>query len=125
MISSSCSTGYLNPDTNGCVTPNDVHFVQGIGLPNSRTVGRNTLFTGGSNTTWLNIIKAFPLKEDRKLEFRLEAMNAFNTPQYGVVPSASVVGSPGPSGGQPSRFLNRDYTYTGNRSMNVQVKIVF
>jgi len=125
IISDGCSTGYLNPDTNACVTPNDVHFVQGIELPNNSTLGRNTLFTGGWNSTWLNVIKASPLKEGRTLEFRLEVMNVFNTPQYVVVPSASVVGSPGPSGDQPSRFLNREYTYTGNRSMNVQVKFIF
>jgi hypothetical protein len=125
VVSSSCSTGYLNPDTNGCVTPNDVRFVQGIGLPNSKTVGRNTLVLEGGTTTWLSILKAFPFKESRKLEFGLEMMNTFNDPGSGGIPSASVVGSPGPAGGMPSRFLNKDYTNSATRSMNVRLKLIF
>jgi hypothetical protein len=125
IISTSCSTGYLNPDSNACVTPNDVHFVQGIGLPSSKTVGRNTLFTGLNAPVYANAIKAFSLGEGRKLEFRLEAINIFNHPSFYQIPSASVVGSPGPSGGLASRFLEEDYTSASNRSMYVQVKITF
>jgi hypothetical protein len=124
VVSSSCSTGYLNPDTNGCVTPNDVHFIQGTGLPNSKTVGKNTLTVEGGSGVHMTILKAFSLKEGKKLEFGLEMWNAFNDPSAGI-PSASVVGSPGPAGGMPSRFLNKDYTYSGHRSMNVRVKIIF
>jgi hypothetical protein len=125
IVSSSCSTGYLNPDPNGCVTPNDVHFVQGTGLPKSNTVGRNTLTTGGGSQTWLNVIKAFSLREGRKLEFGMEFINVFNHPQFNNIPSASVVGSSGPAGGLPSRFLNANYTNTGIRTMNVRLKIIF
>jgi len=74
---------------------------------------------------WIDIIKAFPLGEGIKLELRLEAMNIFNHPNFYVIPSASVVGSPGPAGEMPSRFLNKDYTYVQPRTMNVQLKIVF
>jgi len=125
VISSDCSTGFLNPDTNDCVTPSEVHFVQGTGLPNSSTVGRNTLLADGYNQTWMDVIKAFPFKDGRKLEFRLEAMNIFNHPSFPYIPSAIVVGSPGPSGGLPSRFLNKDYTRALSRSMNVQMKFIF
>ncbi|MBN2243031.1 MAG: TonB-dependent receptor, partial [Acidobacteria bacterium] len=125
VISGGCPTGYLNPDTNVCVTPDDVHFVQGTGFPGSSTVGRNTLFTGGINQTWMNVMKMIPVAEGKKLEFRLEAMNVFNHASYANVPNASVVGSPGPAGGLPSRFLNRDYTLATNRAMNVQLKLVF
>src|SRR5262249_35100238 len=44
-----CSTGYQNPDTGSCVSPGDVHWVEGAGFPNAATVGRNTLRTGGTN----------------------------------------------------------------------------
>jgi hypothetical protein len=126
ILSGSCSTGWLNPDINGCVTPNDVHFIQGIGLPNSRTVGRNTLAVeGGGMQTWLTVLKAFSIKETRKLEFGVEILNLFNSPGYAYIPSASVVGSPGPSGTMPSRFLNKDYTYSFTRTMNVRAKLIF
>jgi hypothetical protein len=125
VVSGSCSTGWINPDTNGCVTPNDVHFIQGTGLPNSKTVGRNTMVAGGWIQSWMTVLKTFPLKESKKLEFRMEIANAFNNPVYPFIPSVSVVGSPGPAGDMPSRFLNRDYTHSLPRSMNVQLKIIF
>jgi hypothetical protein len=125
VVSAGCSTGYLNPDTAGCVTPNDVHFIQGTGLPDSKTVGKNTLVAGAWFMSSATILKAFPLREIAKLEFRLEAANIFNNPVYPFIPSASVVGSPGPAGGRPSRFLNQDYTGNYPRTMNVQVKVIF
>jgi hypothetical protein len=125
VVSNSCSTGYLDPDTNVCVAPNDVHFVQGVGLSNSKTLGKNTLALEGGSSTWLSILKAFSFKESRKLEFGLEMMNAFNNPGPGGIPNASVVGSPGPSGGMPSRFLNKDYTNSATRTMNIRLKLIF
>jgi hypothetical protein len=56
---------------------------------------------------------------------RWEALNAFNHPQFTEVPERNVAGAPGPGGGLPSRFLNRDFTNSGIRSMWVQVKAVF
>jgi hypothetical protein len=71
-----CATGYLNPDAGSCVNPCDVHWVEGIGLPNGSTVGRNTLVTSGTNDFDLTLMKLFPVGERRRLEFRLEALNA-------------------------------------------------
>lgn len=119
ITSTTCSTGWLNPDTNGCVTPNDVHFIQGNGLPNSSTVGRNTLFAGGVNNFDVDILKTFKVTEGKKLEFRLETFNFFNHPQFTVIPSMSVVGS------SALRFLNKDFTNSGTRSMRVQLKFLF
>ncbi len=114
-----CATGYRNPDSGLCVTPADVHWVQGIGLPNASTVGRNTLHAGGINNFDVNLSKSFRIGEQRRLDFRWEAFNALNHPQFTQIPNTSVVGSP------PSRFLNRDFTDSGIRSMWVQVKVVF
>jgi hypothetical protein len=114
-----CSTGYRNPDTRLCVNPGDVHWAQGIGLPNAFTLGRNTLLAGGINNFDVTLTKSLPIGEQRRVEFRWEALNALNHPQFTQIPSASVVGSP------PFRFLNRDYTDSGIRSMWVQVKFVF
>ena len=93
--------------------------MQGTGSPNASTVGRNTLRTGGTNNFDLNLTKAIPLGEGRRLELRWEALNAFNHPQFVQVPPKSVTGTPA------RQFLNRGFTGSGIRSMWVQVKVVF
>ena len=119
MIAPRCATGYQNPDTGACVSPGDVHWIQGVGFPNGATVGRNTLRTGGTNNFDLNLSKSIPFGEKRRLELRWEGLNAFNHPQFIQVPQTNVVGTPA------GRFLNRDFTDSGIRSMWVQVKVVF
>ncbi|HEY6401591.1 MAG TPA: hypothetical protein VI479_09290, partial [Blastocatellia bacterium] len=125
VIATSCSTGYRNRDTNTCVTPNDVRWIQGRGLPNSATVGRNTLFTEGVNNFDMNILKNFSITESKTLEFRLEAFNIFNHPQYTAIPEANVVNTAEPTASTPSRFLNPDYTNAGTRTMRMQLKFIF
>jgi hypothetical protein len=119
VIAPRCATGYQNPDTGACVSPGDVHWIQGVGFPNGATVGRNTLRTGGTNNFDLNLSKSIPFGEKRRVELRWEGLNAFNHPQFIQVPQTNVVGTP------VGRFLNRDYTDSGIRSMWVQVKVVF
>jgi hypothetical protein len=114
-----CATGYENPDTGSCVSPGDVHWVEGTGIPNAATVGRNTLRTGGTDNFDVNLTKLIQFGEVRRLELRWEALNAFNHPQYVNVPQMNVNGTPA------GRFLNRDFTDSGIRSMWVQVKVVF
>jgi hypothetical protein len=115
----SCSSGYLNPDTGGCVTPSDVHFVEGKGLPNSRTVGRNTLLAGGTNNWDVTLAKIFPIREKKRLEFRWEAFNVFNHRQFVQAPSRNVLTSP------TGQFLNSKFTDGGIRSMRLQLKFLF
>lgn len=119
IVSAGCATGYQNPDTLACVTATDVRWVEGIGFPNASTVGRNTLRTGGTNNFDLNLTKSIPIGENRRLELRWEALNAFNHPQYVNVVPRNVFGTP------PGQFLNRDLPDSGIRSMWVQVKLVF
>jgi hypothetical protein len=117
--SQSCTTGYRNPDTGLCVTPADVHWVQaGPSLPNASTVGRNTLVAGGINNFDVSLSRSFRIGEQRRLEFRWEAFNALNHPQFTQIPERSL-DSP------PSQFLNRDLTDSGIRSMWAQMKFVF
>jgi len=115
-----CSTGYRNPDTATCVSASDVYWVEGIGPPNASTVGRNTLFTGGTNNFDLTLFKSFAVAERKRLEFRWEAVNAFNHPQYTDPPATRSVRN-----ALAGRFLNRDFTDSGIRSMWVQVKVIF
>ncbi|HKE24380.1 MAG TPA: hypothetical protein VKB88_18585 [Bryobacteraceae bacterium] len=125
ILSASCATGYQNPDTLTCVNPTEVHWVEGIGFPNASTVGRNTLRTGGTNNFDLNLTKSVGIGENRRLDLRWEALNAFNHPQYvnvsaiGGHPFSDVVNTP------PGQFLNRDFTDSGIRRMWVQAKLVF
>jgi hypothetical protein len=69
-------------------------------------------------------MKSFRIAEQKRLEFRWEALNALNHPQFTQVPEKSV-NSTGPVPGSPSQFLNRDFTDSGIRSMWVQMKLVF
>ena len=119
IVFPACPTGYRNPDTSACVTPSDVHWVEGIGFPNGSTVGRNTLRTGGTNNFDLNLTKSIPFGETRRLELRWEALNAFNHPQYVNAPLRSVFNT------VPGQFLNRDLTNSRIRRMWVQVKLAF
>jgi hypothetical protein len=122
-----CAGGYLDLDTGDCAVPAEVRWLAELPglLPGASTVGRNTLLTGGTNNFDLSVLKSFPIGERGRLELRWEALNAFNHPQFTEVPQHNVAGTPGPGGGLPSRFLNRDFTNSGIRSMWVQVKAVF
>ncbi len=114
-----CSTGYRNPDTGSCVNPRDVHWIQGLGLPNASTVGRNTLLAGGINNFDVTLTKYFRIGELRRPEFRWEAFNALNHLQFTQIPARDVLGTPA------SKFLNRDYTDSGIRSMWAQMRFEF
>jgi hypothetical protein len=67
----------------------------------------------------LSLSRSFQIAEHKRLEFRWEALNAFNHPQFTQVPDRDV------SSLTPGRFLNRDFTDSGNRSMWVQLKLLF
>lgn len=120
ILSSSCSSGYQDPDKGVCVSPADVHFIQaGRSLPGPRTVGRNTLFTAGINNWDANLAKTVVLAETKKLEIRWEAFNVFNHPQFVNVPERNVLSSP------PGRFLNLAFTNGGIRTMQLELKLIF
>src|SRR5262249_14542131 len=115
VLSLPCATGYQNPDTLDCINPSAARWVEGTGSPNASTSGRNTLFTNGTNNFDLTLFKSFAIRERRRLEFRWEAMNAFNHPQFVQVPQRNVVNT------LAGQFLNRDLTDSGIRSMWVQM----
>jgi hypothetical protein len=114
-----CPTGWLNPDTNSCVTPSDVHFIMGMDLPNSDTMGRNTLTAEGSVEVWMSVLKSFIFKGDKKLELGIDIWNVFNDPGYTGIPIAYVFGSPA------SYFLNKAYLNSNIRRMSVRARIIF
>src|SRR5437868_788441 len=114
-----CSTGFRNPDTNTCVTPNDVFAVQGVGFPTGKTLGRNTErsnWTGNFDTFFF---KNFRFTERFKLEYRLEAFNLFNHPQFTGVPGRSVAGT------AATQYFNFDLLNGGGRAMRMGLKFLF
>ena len=119
IVSQSCETGFFDPDSRTCIRPSAVHWIEGVGFPNASTVGRNTLHTGGTNNFDVTLLRTLPMGERKQLEFRWEAQNAFNHPQYVNVPLRDVLNTP------QYRFLNRDFTDSGIRSMWIQVKLIF
>jgi hypothetical protein len=52
-------------------------------------LGRNTLFGPGRVNFDASLLKDFPFSETLRLQFRAEAFNVFNTPQFGQ-PNASI-----------------------------------
>jgi outer membrane receptor protein involved in Fe transport len=113
-----CSTGFQNPDTGSCVDPNTVHFIEGIGNPNARTVGRNTLRAPGVDNLDASIAKRFKFTERTGLEFRVDMFNALNTTNLGFFPFVSRAVN-----GSPTGAFN-DFTQTDSigRSMRVRAK---
>ncbi|HEY6248482.1 MAG TPA: carboxypeptidase regulatory-like domain-containing protein [Candidatus Angelobacter sp.] len=125
IISSKCSTGFLNPDSGACVDPNTVHWIQGAGAPNGHTVGRNTLFAPGLDNLNLAIAKQFKITEGTNFEYRVEMVNALNTTNFGNRVAPRTINAAFPLAGQPSTFLDFTQTQSFGRSMRMRVKFTF
>jgi hypothetical protein len=124
VIDTGCSTGYRNPDTKGCVTPNDVFVVQATGAPTSKTIGRNTERAHAVNNFDVDLVKRFVINERFRLEYRLEAFDVFNHPQFTSVPPRTVTSTPA------GQFLDFGQTAPlstagGGRTMRMGLKLVF
>ena len=114
-----CSTGFRNPDTLGCVTPNDVYVVQGVGFPNERTLGRNTERSKAVKNFNTSLFKVFRITERFNLEYRVETFNTFNHQQFTGIPGNSVVGS------AANRYQDFFLLNGGGRTMRMGLKLLF
>ncbi len=144
VLPTTCATGVLNIDTNGCVSPNQVHFISygavnlggALGLrfdPNAATLSRNAMRTPGSVLVNMNIIKTFTLTERMKLEYRAEIFNLANHENFNYTPQGTTVGASlaAVQSGSVPNFL--DYSAgrpagdlsTNSRTMRMQVKFIF
>jgi hypothetical protein len=133
-----CSTGLQNPAIGttagvGCVTANDVHFVQVAGSPTSdpgaNTVRRNALRTPDSWLVHMNVIKTFKLTERFKLEYRAEIFNLANHENHNYTPTGIVLDgsqlfdySQGNPLGSPDIFTTNARE---NRRMRMGLKVIF
>jgi outer membrane receptor protein involved in Fe transport len=121
IISTTCATGFTNPDgpAGNCVDPATVHFIQGAGGPNSRTIGRNTLNAPGVDNLDAAIAKRFKFNERSGVEFRVDMFNALNTTNLGFSQFVSRLVNGSPSGS----FLDFTQTNSIGRSMRMRVKV--
>lgn len=136
ILDAKCPLGYANPDvfdptrgtTGGamCWNPSAVHWIEGIGAANARTVGRNTLVAPGLDNLNLAIAKRFKFTERTGLEYRVEMFNALNTTNFGnfVAPRTVNSGTLTPAG-QPTTFLDFTQTESLGRSMRMRLKLTF
>jgi hypothetical protein len=122
VAAATCATLLQNPDTLQCVTPNDVYVYQvaaNTGFPGPATIGRNTERSNRVQNFDMSFFKVFRVKENLRLEYRLDAFNVFNHPQFTGVPARTVFGS------AVGSFLNYNQITGGGRSMRMGLKIVF
>jgi hypothetical protein len=130
-----CSTGYRNPDTSACVTTHDVRFVQVAAYTpaGANTAHRNAVYTEGSTTMHLNVIKRFPLRERVSLEYRAEIFNLLNNQNFNFGPwlsgGASTVSVVDAAPGNFLNFQNGNSSENGlttsNRYMRMGLKLTF
>jgi hypothetical protein len=99
------------------VDPNTVHFIEGIGQPNARTVARNTLRAPGLDNVDLALAKRFKFTERSGLEYRVDMFNAFNTINFGNTVAARTV-----NGSAAGSFLDFTQTDSFGRTMRMRLK---
>ncbi|HEV3039718.1 MAG TPA: carboxypeptidase regulatory-like domain-containing protein [Candidatus Angelobacter sp.] len=123
---SGCATGFSNPDLAGaCVDPSTVHFIEGIGLPNANTVGRNTLRAPATDTVDVSIAKRFRINERSAFEYRVDMFNALNTINLGGVPARTINSNSVVNPGQPVTFLNPLFSQSIGRSMQMRLRLTW
>jgi len=75
----------------------------------------------------MSLFKIFRIRENLKLEYRVEAFNVLNHPQQTGIPGLDVTNTTGTDSttGSPGRFLNYDFVSGGRRSVRMGLKIIF
>src|SRR5579859_4185242 len=122
VLKASCSTGFGNPDATGvpCIDPSTVHFIQGSGLPNASTAGRNAFRAPGLDNLDFALSKRFRFNERMNLEYRVDMFNALNTLNFGYRPAPDNVANT-PKGS----FLDFSQTDSVARTMRMLLRFTF
>ncbi len=122
VSAATCGTGLRNPDSGQCVSRNDVYAIQVLantGFPGAATFGRNTERTNPVENFDMSFFKIFRVRENLKLEYRLEAFNIFNHPQFTGVPGHNLTAT------LAGNYFNYNLNNGGGRSMRMGLKITF
>jgi hypothetical protein len=79
----------------------------------------------GYDNSDISVNKSFPIGERLKVEFRAEALNAFNTPQFGT-PATTLVLNTGATGAGPAGGIPAYASSTSNQTLgNVTSQLGF
>ncbi len=122
VSAATCATGLRNADTLQCVTRSDVYVIQvpaNSGFPGGATLGRNTERSNPIENFDMTFFKVFRVRENLKLEYRLDALNVFNHPQFSGIPGTNVTNTAAGS------FLNYNQINGGGRTMQMGLKVIF
>ena len=112
--------------------PNAAFVQAGVGARS--TVGRNTLTTPGRNNWDMAVFKNTYITENKYIQFRAEAFNVFNHPQYsfanpGVYPIAgiddSAINASGYVDVRGALFLDPKQLNGGSRQIQLGMKFIF
>ena len=104
------------------MTRNDVYAVQaaaGSGFPGPAAFGRNTEHSNPVQNFDMSFFKIFRVRENLRLEYRLEAFNVFNHPQFTGIPPRDVTNT------LAGNFINYTQISGGGRNMRMGLKIIF
>jgi hypothetical protein len=125
ILAPSCATGFTNPDgpAGNCVDPGTVHWIEGVGAPNARTVGRNTLRAPGIDNLDFSVAKRARITEKSALEYRVDMFNAFNSTNLGFDTSGFVARTVNGSGA--NTFLDFGQTDSIGRSIRMRLRFEF
>jgi hypothetical protein len=127
VAAATCASGLRNPDNLQCVSRSDVYVIQvpapsgatSLLPPGGATLGRNTERSNPVENFDMSFFKVFRIRENIRLEYRLDAFNVFNHPQFTGIPARDVLNTG--AGG----FLNYDQINGGGRNMRMGLKLVF
>lgn len=136
QIDGLCPLGFSNPDVfdpnrnagkggAACWDPATVHFIEGVGLPNGNTVGRNTMRAPATSTLNLSITKKFKVTERSNFEYRVDMFNALNTINLDGVPARTVNSGNFLKPGQLQTFLNPLFSNSIGRSMQMRLRFTW
>jgi len=132
VSASVCSTGLQNPavvtKTNaGCVTANDVRFVQVASYsPSSPNMeSRNSNYTTRYLNLDANMLKTFKITERVGFELRGEFFNVTNNQNFDTPPGGTAGTNRNVSANTGTNFLNTTILNGGSRTMRVGGKITF
>ena len=127
-----CPTGFSNPDgtpaaglTLACVDPATVHWIEGSGAPNSRTVHRNSMRSPFQDNLDFSVAKRFRFTESSGFEFRADLFNAFNTTVLGFDPTGRVFVPRTVNGSAAGKFLDFTQTDSIGRTIRLRAKFYF
>ena len=94
-------------------------------LADPSTVGKNTVTAPGTDVVNLGLSKTFSLKERAKLQFRSEAFNLLNHPQFGV-PNVLLFNSNGTYSGTAGAItITQGGGGLGGRNIQFGLKLTF